>query len=62
MDLIWRQGGSAIVAGELGVTERDDGTQQATYNGWPLYLWINDSAPGDATGHEVGDVWFVVAP
>lgn len=48
--------------GELGVTERDDGTFQVTYNGLPLYFWANDEVPGDTTGHGVGDVWFVVAP
>jgi predicted lipoprotein with Yx(FWY)xxD motif len=52
----------AGVEGELGVTERDDETLQVTYNGIPLYFWVNDEAPGDTTGHGVGDVWFVVAP
>lgn len=52
----------AGVTGELGVTERDDGTFQVTYNGSPLYFWVNDEAPGDTTGHEVNDVWFVVEP
>jgi predicted lipoprotein with Yx(FWY)xxD motif len=48
------------VAGELTVVARDDGTEMLAYNGWPLYYWINDEAPGDTTGHLVGDVWFVV--
>lgn len=48
------------VAGELTVVARDDGTEQLAYNGWPLYYWINDAAPGDTTGQGVGDVWFVV--
>jgi len=52
----------AGVSGELGVSERDDGTLQVTYNGMPLYFWVNDEAPGDTTGHEVNDVWFVVEP
>ena len=50
------------INGDLGVTERDDETLQVTYNGTPLYFWINDEAPGDTTGHTVNDVWFVVAP
>ncbi len=50
------------ITGDLGVTERNDGTLQATYQGNPLYYWINDEAPGDTTGHEVNDVWFVVVP
>lgn len=38
----------------------DDGTEQVTYNDWPLYYFANDSAPGDVNGQGVGDVWFVV--
>lgn len=52
----------AGVTGELGVTERDDGTFQVTYNGMPLYFWVNDEAPGDTTGQGVNDVWFVIEP
>ena len=49
-------------AGELGLIERADGGTQVTYDGEPLYYWIRDRVPGDVTGHEVGDVWFVVEP
>ena len=38
----------------------DDGSEQATYNGWPLYYFAQDSAPGDVNGQGVGDVWYVV--
>lgn len=55
-------GGNAGVVGKLGTAEREDGTIQITYEGMPLYYWINDSEPGDATGQGVGDVWFVVPP
>lgn len=48
------------VPGELTVVARDDGTEQLAYNGWPLYLWVKDTAPGDTTGQDVGGVWFVV--
>jgi predicted lipoprotein with Yx(FWY)xxD motif len=50
------------VPGTLGTTERKDGTMQVTYNGWPLYYWVDDKAPGDTTGEGVGDVWYVIAP
>lgn len=50
------------VPGELGVIEREDGGFQVTYNDMPLYFWIKDTKPGDATGHGVNDVWFVAAP
>lgn len=48
--------------GELGTTERTDGTLQVTYNGWPLYYWKDDAARGDATGENVGEVWFTIPP
>ncbi|GAA4287040.1 hypothetical protein [Georgenia daeguensis] len=44
----------------LGSIERSDGTVQATYNDWPLYYWQNDAAPGDTTGQNVNEVWFVL--
>lgn len=47
------------VPGELGTTEREDGSMQVTYNGWPLYGWVNDEGPGDTTGQAVNDVWWV---
>jgi predicted lipoprotein with Yx(FWY)xxD motif len=46
----------------LGTTERDDGTIQVTYDDWPLYYWVGDSAPGDTNGQGVQDVWWVLAP
>ena len=40
----------------------DDGSEQVTYNGWPLYYFAQDSAPGDVNGQESNDVWYVVSP
>ena len=50
------------LTGELATTSRDDGGMQVTYNGWPLYYWVKDEAPGDTTGHGVGAVWAVATP
>jgi predicted lipoprotein with Yx(FWY)xxD motif len=50
------------VTGDIGTTERTDGTTQVTYDGWPLYYFAADSAPGDATGDGVGDVWHIAIP
>lgn len=47
------------VEGSVGTTERDGGTQ-VTYDGAPLYHYANDETAGDANGHDVGGVWFVV--
>jgi predicted lipoprotein with Yx(FWY)xxD motif len=46
----------------LGTTERLDGTLQVTYNGMPLYYYVQDSAAGDTTGQGVGGAWYVVNP
>jgi predicted lipoprotein with Yx(FWY)xxD motif len=49
----------------LGTTKRSDGTMQATYNGWPLYLYEGDSAAGQTTGEgldQFGAEWYVLAP
>lgn len=54
--------GDGVDAGLLGTTEREDGSLQVTYNDWPLYLWQGDQEPGDVTGQNVNDVWFVVSP
>ena len=52
--------GDGVDAALLGTTERTDGTTQVTYDGWPLYYWAQDAAPGDATGQGVNDVWWVL--
>lgn len=59
-DPSWAEG----VDGDLvGTIERgDDGSIQLTYDGMPLYLWVADAAPGDATGQGVNEVWWVLAP
>lgn len=54
--------GAGLDAAKLGTITRDDGTIQVTYNGWPLYLYSSDTAPGDVTGQGVGGVWFLVSP
>ena len=46
----------------LGSTPRDDGAPQVTYNGWPLYTYTGDAAPGDTNGQGVGSAWYVLGP
>ena len=54
--------GNGIDGTLLGTAERADGTTQATYNGWPLYYFANDAAPGDTNGQSVNDVWWTITP
>ena len=37
-------------AGDWTIVTRDDGSKQWALKGKPLYLWIKDKKPGDATG------------
>ncbi len=55
-------GAGADVTAELGAFEREGGDSQVTADGWPLYYYATDQAPGDATGQGVGGVWWVLAP
>ena len=54
--------GEGVDEALLGVITLDDGTTQATYNGWPLYYYVDDLAAGDTTGQGVGDVWYALTP
>jgi predicted lipoprotein with Yx(FWY)xxD motif len=49
--------------GKVTAITRTDGTHQLTYNGHPLYTYIGDSAPGQATGNNLnlnGGLWHEV--
>lgn len=58
-------GGAPSVSGVdqalVGTVAREDGTQQVTLGGWPLYKFSKDTQ--DATkGEGVGGTWHAVAP
>jgi predicted lipoprotein with Yx(FWY)xxD motif len=57
--------GDGVDATLLGTITRDDGTMQVTYNGHPLYTFVEDTAPGDAAGQgmaEFGGTWHLISP
>ncbi len=58
--LLEAMAGDGVDAALLGSATRDDGSEQVTYNGWPLYYFAGDSAPGDTNGQGVNEVWFVL--
>jgi predicted lipoprotein with Yx(FWY)xxD motif len=52
-------------ASKLGTLKRSDGSMQVTYNGWPLYTYAGDSAPGQTNGEDLkqfGASWYVLTP
>jgi predicted lipoprotein with Yx(FWY)xxD motif len=53
--------GAGVDATLLATAARpDDGSAQATCNGWPLYHFVQDGAPGDVNGQGANDVWYVL--
>ena len=54
--------GDGVSVEDLGTVARSDGSRQVTYDGRPLHQFSGDDKPGDANGHGMGDVWFVVNP
>jgi predicted lipoprotein with Yx(FWY)xxD motif len=57
--------GEGVDASLLGTITRDDGSTQVTYNGRPLYLFEEDTAPGDTNGQGITDEfgqWFLISP
>src|ERR1700759_183289 len=47
-------------AGSLSSVKDMDGTVQATYDGYPLYTYAGDMAPGETSGNGAGGVWHVI--
>ncbi|HEX6455936.1 MAG TPA: hypothetical protein VF009_05390 [Solirubrobacterales bacterium] len=55
--------GNGAMASKLGTTERKDGTTQVTYDGHPLYTFVEDKKPGEANGNDVtafGGSWYAL--
>jgi predicted lipoprotein with Yx(FWY)xxD motif len=49
-------------SGDYSIITRDDGKKQWALKGKPLYFWIKDTKPGDATGNGVQNAWRTVTP
>ena len=50
----------ARLPGRLGVITRPNGVKQVTLNGYPLYFYIGDKAPGQVKGNGIGGAWHVI--
>lgn len=46
----------------VGTVARDDGTDQYTLKGWPLYHFMGDGMPGETAGQGVDQAWFPLTP
>ena len=46
--------------GPLGVITRPGGLRQVTINGYPIYLYAGDKAPGEAAGNGIANAWHVI--
>ena len=54
--------GEGLDAELLATMQREDGSNQVTYEGRPLYHFANDQDPGDTLGQGSSGVWFMVSP
>jgi predicted lipoprotein with Yx(FWY)xxD motif len=58
--------GSGAAKTSLLASDRDPaGGRVVTYNGWPLYTYVADRAPGQAKGQALnlnGGYWYVLSP
>ena len=61
-DLVTAVPDAAGLSGQLGTIANPAGGMQLTYEGWPLYTYTGDSAPGQANGEGIGGVWFAMTP
>ena len=63
-------GGKVVAKGKakkslLGSDPNPSGGRVATYNHWPLYTYVSDTKPGQATGQALnlnGGLWYVLSP
>ncbi|MGL5012381.1 MAG: COG4315 family predicted lipoprotein [Paracoccaceae bacterium] len=51
-----------VAEGDWTIITRSDGLMQWAYKGMPLYLFVQDAAPGDITGEGKGEVWYLARP
>ncbi|MDN5913980.1 MAG: hypothetical protein L0I76_02490 [Pseudonocardia sp.] len=57
--------GSGVQVALLGTVEAPEGGRVVTYSGWPLYTYVDDAVPGQATGQALdlnGAPWYVLRP
>ena len=59
------QPGAGVGASDVGDIQRPDGSDQVTFDGYPLYYYSGDASAGDSNGHGLsayGGQWSAVPP
>ncbi len=51
-----------LKAADFGAIQREDGKEQTTYKGAPLYYFAGDKKPGETNGQGVKEDWFAATP
>ena len=57
--------GSGLKASLIGSDPNPAGGKIVTYNGWPLYTYVTDTAAGQASGQGLqlnGGFWYTISP
>jgi predicted lipoprotein with Yx(FWY)xxD motif len=57
--------GPSLDQSKLTTIKRKDGATQLAYNGYPLYTYDKDQAPGEVHGQDIRDfgaTWYLVSP
>jgi predicted lipoprotein with Yx(FWY)xxD motif len=57
--------GGAAKKSLLGTYKNPSGGRVVSYNRWPLYTYVSDTKPGQATGQALnlnGGLWYVLSP
>jgi predicted lipoprotein with Yx(FWY)xxD motif len=51
-----------LSAADFGEITRTTGEKQTTFNGWPLYYYQGDVAPGETKGYGLNQAWYLLSP
>lgn len=57
--------GEGLEEAMVSTITRREGSSQVTYNGWPLYYYAKDQAPGQTKGQDTssfGAEWYLISP
>lgn len=60
---LWPPLTGSILGNGIGSTTRSDGTQQVTFNKWPLYYYAGDNGQSmSLKGQTVDAMWYLISP